>query len=356
MAQNIKYWRPGLGTGGNTGLTWADAWQDEASFIAGVAAGDRVRVPNGTVTMLVKVTLTTSGTIGDGRITLVSYDEPTDTEWTIENWTEYGGSIGTVLDWSAAGADEGIRTFGRTYWEFLGIEFKGRTYGLLIGDETIVRGCKFTNCTSMGFYSTDSSVIHENIITENCAIGTNATGQLNHYMSIDDTIGYNGITWGGNRWILSGATTAVKFGSNTNPISNISIYDCVTAFLTSQNQYVLVENAIVDTVTNLFNLAAATHKLVAINVKYRNVTNKVTGLGAANYLEYDGVEEVTDAMFTAPATGNFTPIATVAAIKNVSSPLDATNIDYAQMGALTQQVVASGGGAQLGAFETGAWR
>jgi len=342
MAQNIKYWRPGLTTGDDDGTTWANAWKSEASFAAGYAAGDRVRVPNGTVPMLVKVTMLTAGTVGDGRVTIVSYDQPTDTEWTLANWTEYGGSIGTILDWSAAGADEGIRSYGKAYIEFLGIEFKGRTHGLIIGPFSIIRGCKFTNCTTMGFYSTDSSSIHEHIITENCAIGTNAAGQLDHYRSIGDTIGYNGQSWGGNNWIISGATTACKPYSNINPISKISIYNCVNAFLTYNAQPVWVQAAIVDTATNLFNIAASTHQIVASNVKYRNVTNKTAG-HAANLLEYEGVAEVTSAMFTDPANGDFTPIATVTEIRNVSTPLDSINTDYAQMGALTQQVVAGGG-------------
>jgi len=57
-----------------------------------------------------------------------------------------------------------------------------------------------------------------------------------------------------------------------------------------------------------------------------------------------------------PANGDYSPVSAVTQLVNNEAKMGATGSNFEQAGALIQQVVASGGGAQLGAFETGAWR
>jgi hypothetical protein len=68
-----KFCRPGLATGANNGLTFADAWQSFTDMDNGVSAGDTVGIPYGTYTGET-MPLTKAGTAYNNRIIITACD------------------------------------------------------------------------------------------------------------------------------------------------------------------------------------------------------------------------------------------------------------------------------------------
>jgi hypothetical protein len=349
----VKYCRPGLATGANNGLTFANAWQSFADMNTNMTAGDEIWIPYGTYTGST-LNVTQAGTAYNNRIIIRAcktdgsaacslYDILVNDEWIIIDGESSltncvsvnGGSFVSCMGVDVVNATAEGWNFHTTTSNGFCMEACGGSScgGKLVEAKTYTRGLKviggkYRNNTATGIESSVEGATIEFAYFVNIPRAVSTSKYTKVHSNVFDACG------GGSR--------ALVLGSTANVATNNVFYNCENCIYLATDYMKIERNRFADNTGTCVYVASFADKGIQLSFNaYYNNTTKLTIDGVVCDSLHE--KDMTSHGMIDPANGNYMSDPATDEAWNIENNIDSINSAYTTAG-LPPEITSGGGG------------